>query len=83
MDSVPRKPRKQMAMLLVKVKMNLDCVSPCNADLASACVESLGRSLAGQPGLGTDDSCSGNVSRAVHVNTSPCVSAPLGHRAWQ
>lgn len=49
--SMTGKPAKQGAILHMKVKADLDCISLRNTSLASASVEPLGRSLAKQPAL--------------------------------
>lgn len=73
--SMTGKPAKQGAILLIKVKANLDCISLHNTSLASASVKPLGRSLAEQPALETDGYCSVEVTRLCMLSKVP-ISVP-------
>lgn len=73
--SMPGKPAKQGATLLIKVKTNPDCISLHNTNLASACAEPLGRSLAEQPAIETDGYCSVEVTRLCTSSKVP-ISVP-------
>lgn len=73
--STPRKPKKQSAILLRKVIMNLDCVSL----ILLTWQLHTGTHWLRNQALETDGYWSVEVDQAVHIVESPYVSAPLGH----